>query len=157
MNESSDRFPDGTWFVVPLRDGGFCRGLLAKANTKGVAFGYFFGPKNDTPSKLPPVAELRPCDAILIGRFGDLGLLSGEWRITDRDAQWDRDAWPMPPFVRLNEEDGIAMKAVYNDDLEILSEEPCDPSLAAEFPKDSLMGYGFVELKLTRLLGNRPK
>lgn len=152
MKTSNQTISEGTWFVVPLRNGGFCRGLLARTNGKGIAFGYFFGPKRETVDALPRVSDLRSCDAILIGQFGDLGLLKGEWKIVGQDLEWDRTLWPMPPFVRVDEDAGTAMMATYNDDFDIVSDEPCDPSLAEEFPKDSLMGYGFVEIKLTRML-----
>jgi len=152
MKNSKLEFPEGTWFAVPLRDGGFCRGLMARNFGKGIAFGYFFGPKKPTIEDLPSVPGLRPRDAILVGRFGDLGLLNGEWKVIGRDAPWDRTAWPLPPFIRVDEGTNTAMMTTFDDNLKIISDEPCDPSLAAVFPEDGSMGYGFVEIRLTRLL-----
>ena len=152
MRSSKRKHPEGTWFAVPLRDGGFCRGLMARTNGKGSAFGYFFGPKKATIEELPNVSDLHPKDAILLGQFGDLGLLNGEWKAFEKDTYWGRTDWPLPPFVRVNEETNTATKTTYNDNLEIISEEPCDPSLANIFPEDCLMGYGFVEITLTHLL-----
>ncbi len=154
MKNSKREYPEGTWFAVPLRDGGFCRGLMARTDGEGRAFGYFFGPKMTTIEELANISGLHPSDAILVGRFGDLGLLNGEWKVIEKDAQFDRTAWPIPPFIRVDEEANTAMKATFNDNFEIISDEPCDPSLAKMFPKDSLMGYGFVEIKLTRLLNS---
>ncbi len=152
MKSSKQKIPEGTWFAVPLRDGGFCRGLMARTDGKGSSFGYFFGPKKATIEDLPDVSGLHPNDAILVGRFGDLGLLNGEWKVIEKDTQWDRTAWPMPPFIRVDEKANTAMKTTFNDNFEIISDVPCDPSLAILFPKDSSMGYGFVEIRLTRLL-----
>ena len=36
-------YREGDWFAVPLRDGGYAAGLIARANPKGVLLGYFFG------------------------------------------------------------------------------------------------------------------
>jgi hypothetical protein len=152
MKTHQQHFPEGTWFAVPLRDGGFCRGLMARTDGKGRAFGYFFGPKASSADELPNVSGLRPTDAILVGRFGDLGLISGKWKVIGKAAPWDRAAWPMLPFIRVDEKADTAMMTTLNDEFEIISDEPCDPSLAKAFPKDSMMGYGFVEIRLTRLL-----
>lgn len=152
MKNSKQEFPEGTWFAVPLRDGGFCRGLLARTTGKGRAFGYFFGPKMATIEELPDVSHLLPRDAILVGRFGDLGLLNGEWKVIKKDAQWDRANWPIPPFIAVDVVANTAMKTIFNDNFQVISYQPCDPSLADQFPKDGLMGYGFVEITLTRLL-----
>ena len=154
MKNSKRKFPEGTWFAVPLRDGGFCRGLIARTNGTGIAFGYFFGPKKATIEELPKVSALNPNDAILIGQFGDLGLLNGEWKVIDKNTHWDRTAWPIPQFIRVDEETNTATKTTFDDNLEIISEESCDPSNANVFPEDSLMGYGFVEIRLTRLLNS---
>ena len=152
MKNSKSTVPEGTWFAVPLRDGGFCRGLMARTNGKGFSFGYFFGPKKATIDELPDVSGLQPNDAVLIGRFGDLGLLNGEWKVIHNDTHWDRTAWPMPAFVRLDKNACTAMQTKFNDNFEIIFNEPCDPSLANVLPEDSSMGYGYVEISLTELL-----
>lgn len=154
MKNSKREFPEGTWFAIPLRDGGYCRGLVARTTGKGRALGYFFGPKKATIEELPDVSSLLPIDAILVGRFGDLGLLNGEWKVIKKDAQWDRATWPIPPFITVDVEAKSAMKTIFNDNLEIISYQHCDPSLADQFPKDGLMGYRFVEIMLTRLLSS---
>jgi hypothetical protein len=39
------KYREGDWFAVPLRNGGFAVGLVARANPKAALLGYFFGPK----------------------------------------------------------------------------------------------------------------
>lgn len=152
MNKESKNYPEGTWFAVPLRDGGFARGLIARTNGEGIMFGYFFEPRLDGPQCGPKVSYLRPNDAILVGQFGDLGLQEGVWTVIDRTDDWKREDWPLPPFVRLDEIEGKAWKVMYSDDLNEVSIDECQPSLINEHPRDILMGAGSVEIRLTKLL-----
>lgn len=147
-------YREGTWFAVPLRAGGYAVGVVARAAGDGRTFGYFFGPRRDELPTLGDVEGLAPKHAVWVGRFGDLGLLNGEWRILGESGNWDRSLWPLPPFIRIDDTRGTALKAVYSDDLELISEEPCDPGLRETLPKDALSGYGAVEKRLTRRLGS---
>jgi len=151
-------YKEGDWFGVPLRTGGYAVGLVARARRGGkILFGYFFGPRRE---RLPTAEELNrysPGEAILHGRFGDLGLLNGEWPVLGQLGAWDRRAWPMPPLARIDEHAGKAWKVTYSEDdpSVVLDESPCDPTSANRFSRDSLMGYGAVEIRLTKLLSSQ--
>lgn len=147
-------YSEGTWFAVPLRDGGFGAGIVARSAGNGCLFGYFFGPRRDHVPLLAEVEGLLPADALWIGQFGDLGILNGEWRILGKSGNWDRSLWPLPQFVRVDNISGKAWKATYSDDLQLIREEPCDAALRGELPQDALWGYGAVEKRLTRLLAS---
>jgi hypothetical protein len=71
------QYREGDWFAVPLRGGGFGLGLIARANPGGVLLGYFFGPLRSEVPKLEDVASLRPGDAVLVRKFGHLGIVGG--------------------------------------------------------------------------------
>ena len=146
-------YREGDWFAVPLRDGGYATGLVARANPKAALLGYFFGPRLDSAPKLEYVASLKPSDAVLVGMFGHLGLTQGTWPIVGRTPGWDRAEWPMPVFVRYEELSGRTFKVVYDDDdpAELLHEELVS-GLEVSGPKDGLMGAGYVERSLTGLL-----
>src|SRR5229473_6828898 len=130
-------YPEGTWFAVPLQGGGFAIGLLARLDGRGSAFGYFFGPKRNCIPDIRDIDTLTYKDAIVVALFGDLGLLNGEWPVIGKPSQWDRNEWPLPPFVRVDEMENKAWMACYSDKLELLSDEPCDPALAKTFPEDA--------------------
>jgi len=148
------RYAEGDWFAVPPRDGGFAIGLLARSNPKGALFGHFFGPRHRDLPTLENVAELTPAEAVLVGRFGHLGLLHGEWPIIGRTEGWDRTEWPIPVFVRYEELTGRTLKVYYddNDPVRLLREERLRRGESAEGPEDGLMGAGFVEIRLGMLL-----
>ena len=109
-------YREGTWFAVPLRDGGFGVGVVARANAGGVLMGYFFGPRRAAVPELTDVAGLKPEDSVLAAMFGHLGLKGGDWPVLGRLEGWDRREWPMPVFVRYEELTGRSFKVFYNDD-----------------------------------------
>ncbi len=109
-------YREGTWFAVPLRQGGFAVGLVARATGKGkVILCYFFGPRGISLPTLADVEQLTQREAIRVLRAGDLSLIRHEWPIIGESMTWKRSAWPMPPFVR---RDLLTRKAwrVYHSD-----------------------------------------
>ena len=148
-------YREGDWFAVPLRDGAFGMGIVARANPKGALLGYFFGPRHADVPSLADVADLKPADAILVRKFGDLGLVQKEWPILGRLDGWDRTEWSMPVFVRYEELTGRSFRVFYDDDdpNKLVREEQVEPGADEQGPKDGLMGAGFAEKALTSLLG----
>ncbi len=145
-------YEEGTCFALPLHDGGWARGVVARRSQRGVTFGYFFGPRLSSVDDAK-VDDLNPAEAVLLGQFGDLGLLEGAWPILGRVPGWNRDEWPMPPFIRVNEAEHRAWLSWYDDrTLKCLREEEVDPKLVSEFPYDRLMGYVAAEIRLTMML-----
>jgi hypothetical protein len=148
------RYCEGDWFAVPLRDGGFAVGLIARTNPGGVLLGYFFGPLRSNAPKLEDVAGLSPGDAVLVRKFGHLGIIQGRWSRLGRLHDWDRRDWPTPAFVRYEELTGRSFWVFYddNDPNRLLREEQVARGEAEQAPKDGLMGANFAENVLTRLL-----
>ncbi|KYH42966.1 immunity 26/phosphotriesterase HocA family protein [Branchiibius sp. NY16-3462-2] len=144
-------YQEGDWFAVPLRTGGYAIGLVARASRDGILLGYFFGPRRDEIPSLTDVDDLAQGDALLVGRFGHLGLEQGRWPIVGRLANWSRDAWPMPALVRYEELSGRSFKVTYAEDdpSRLVREDRILPGAAEQRPRDGLMGPGFVEKVLT--------
>ncbi|OGP72777.1 MAG: hypothetical protein A2V86_08720 [Deltaproteobacteria bacterium RBG_16_49_23] len=146
-------YKKGTWFLVPLRTKGYALGLVARMDGKGRIFGYFFGPVISKASVTVIPHDLRPQDAVLLGRFGDLGLIKGEWTVLGEKVDWNEEEWKIPPFIRVDEHSGKAFLSVYNENtLNFVSEKACAPALVDKYPYDRDMGYGSVEIQLTKLL-----
>jgi hypothetical protein len=145
-------YSEGSVFLVPLRKGGYARGVVARSSKEGkVLFGYFFGPPLESTEGVT-LEDLHPADAIHRVLFGDLGLINGEWPVVGNVPNWDRAEWSMPDFVRRDDLSKKAWLVRYSDD---------DPNrIEAEYPtefdsklgRDSLSGYGAVEIVLTKLL-----
>jgi hypothetical protein len=149
-------YSEGDWFAVPLRDGGFAVGVIARAmpRKEGVLLGYFFGPRRLVPPRLETLRSLSVADALAVGIFGDLGIISGEWPLLGRINDWDRVTWPMPAFGRFEELTGRAFRVIYDDENPnmVLREEQIDSNELNGLPKDGLSGAGAIERMLTRLL-----
>ena len=92
---------EGTWFAIPLLQGGFGVGVVARAKGRGkVILAYFYGPWRATIPKLAEVENYKPQDAIRKIRVGNVGLVEGNWPIIGRSELWKRSEWPMPVFIR---------------------------------------------------------
>jgi len=147
-------YSEGTVFLVPLRNGGYARGVVARASGEGkVLFGYFFGPLLSSPAAAT-VNDLDPAEAVLRVIFGDLGLINGEWSVVGTVPNWDRSKWPMPDFVRrdpLGKRKPVLVRYSDTDPLRVEAEYPIEDDSA--LTPDSAYGYGAVEINLTKLLG----
>jgi hypothetical protein len=148
-------YEEGTCFALPLRDGGWARGVVSRTSKRGPTYGYFFGPRLSALDDAK-VDGLEPTRAVLVGKFGDPGLLEGMWPILGSVPEWNRDQWPMPPLIRVDEIEQRAWLAWYDDKtFECLRDEEVDPALASRFPKDGLMGYVAAEIVVNKLLKQR--
>jgi hypothetical protein len=149
------RYREGDFFAVPLRDGGFATGLVARSGPKGkVLSGYFFGPRRTEPATLAVAGCCVPHDAVLVARFGDLSLQKEEWPMIGQ-AAWNREMWPVPDFGRVDTvSENLGWRVTYADEdpNEVYREVECSPKEALFLPRDSLPGSGAVEIKLGKLI-----
>jgi hypothetical protein len=146
-------YSESSIFLVPLKDGGYARGVVARASPEGRGIlGYFFGPripsKEDVPLNTPS-----PETSILRIIFGDLGLVDGKWPVIGTVANWNRAEWPMPDFVRrdpLGRRKPVLVRYSDTDPMQIEAEYPISED--AGLQPDALAGYESVEFKLSKLL-----
>jgi len=147
-------YREGTWFAVPLEDGGYAIGRVARATNKGkVILCYFFGSRHGSLPTIADVEDLQPNNAIGVWTIGDLSLMRKEWPILGETTNWYRSEWPMPVFVRVHPLTGKRRRIYYSDDdpnKEVL-DEPDEP-IQRELEPDRLRGAGAVEIALTQLL-----
>ena len=157
---ATDAYGAGDAFAVPLRDGGFAVGVIARATAAGTLFGYFFAPRHENFPSSDVTRKLISTEAVLVGKFGHLGLsrgptaTNGRWQIIGSISGWDERQWPLPAFVRPDPIRGGSFLVTY-DDADLLSEREVKyfpPGVELEGPADGLMGAGLVEIRLTRLL-----
>lgn len=146
-------YSEGSVFLVPLKDGGYARGVVARISPDGkVLLGYFFGPRLVSNTAVA-MNDLRSTDARLRIRFGDLGLINGAWVVCGEIPNWNRSEWPFPDFLRrdpLGKLKPVQVRYFDMDPLRVESERfvDDDPGLAT----NSLYGYEAVEIELNKLL-----
>jgi len=146
-------YEEGTAFAVPLRDGGFGVGVVARIAPKGkLLLGYFFGPRSDEPEF--DLTTLQAKKAVLVGRFGDLHLFDGRWFTFGQVPHWNRDEWPMPLFLKRDPLGHLPDRVVVydGDDLGKPGRWEARDIIPRDLREDGLMGAGFVEIKLAQLL-----
>jgi hypothetical protein len=147
-------YREGAAFSVPLQDGGFALGIVARMAPKGkVLLGYFFGPRQDTPDF--DLRSLSADAALLVGRFGDLHLVDGKWRIVGQLPDWNRSRWPVPPFLWRDPLGFLPDRVVIYDEDDLAKLGKCERRdvIPPGIPEDGLMGAGFVETKLNTVMG----
>ena len=146
-------YGEGARFFVPLQDGGFARGIVARLDGRGQIFAYFFGPRLSHPAD--SFDDLRAQDAILSGLCGDLGLLRGVWPRAGEPEAWERRDWPLPALYREDESQRQAWLSRYDENsLSFICETPVEfrAKQFVDYPYDRLMGYKAVEIRLSKLL-----
>jgi len=150
-------YREGDWFAVPLPSGGFALGLVARATRRGkILLGYFFGPRSGSIPDPKVIESLKPSAAVLVARFGDLGLIEGEWPILGMQVAWTRAEWPVPSFVNYDSLSGRFWRTEYADDdpNRLVSRTPIAEEEAQEFQRDIVSGYVSVATKLDELLAS---
>jgi hypothetical protein len=97
--------------------------------------------------------KLTPSAAVLVCRFGDLGLLDGGWTILGKFPDWSSSDWAIPSFARFSGiDDDLAWSVKYRDDLSLESEERISVEKAKKLPSNGLFSAGAVEIRLTKIL-----
>lgn len=153
-------YSEGDLFAVPLSEGRYAVGIVARSDAKGAVLGYFFGPVQLDPNHLPGAEELdhlRASDAVLVKVFGDLGLVHGNWPIIGQLPSWQREDWPMPALARREELTGRYLRVQYPDDDP--NGQPVEVPIEREeyerLPEDGLAGSAWLEARLNNLLVTR--
>lgn len=148
------KYSPGDWFAVPLAPKAYAVGVIARANPKGILLGYFFGQKHLGLPTLEDVTDLQARDAVLVGRFGYLGLRSGSWPVLGHLETWKSRDWPMPMFARKDALTDRVFRVTYDPDDpgRWLKTEPIGRGERVDYPQDGLMGAEYVEKILSQIL-----
>ena len=143
----------GDEIAIPLSNA-WALGVIARANGKGLALGYFFGPIQRAIPAAP--IDLDPNVALYIRRFGDLGLIRGDWMVLGPTPNFTFDRWPVPLFgSRIELRRGRGYRVRYDDQLREVARDVVPLAEIEGLPQDGLAGSGFVEAKLAQLLGQQ--
>lgn len=147
-------YTNGDLVAVPLREGlGYAVGLIVAHDGLGGVIGYFFNRRFDAIPTVDAAGAWGRSDVLRVMRFGDLGLIRGDWVVLGEHPEWRPCDWPIPAFGR-REPTGRAFRVTYSaEDLrgpareELIDDDECD-----RLPRDALSGSGAVERVLTHLL-----
>jgi hypothetical protein len=153
-------YAEGQWFGVTLREGGFALGIVARGDSQDRCgkLGYFFAPRRVSMPDDAATLDASPSEAVLVGWFGDLYLLSGKWPLVPSRRTFHRKDWPVPVFGQIDHasQGTRGWRAEYRQDLNGW-ELPVRRIYVTfqeimNLPKDGTHGAGSVEILLGRLL-----
>lgn len=146
-------YSEGSVFLVPLEEGGYARGVVARSAPKGkILLGYFFGPRIEAESDMH-LESLNAENSVLCLIFGDLGLIKNEWSVIGSIPNWDRTKWPMIETIRrdsLGRLKPVLVRYADDDPSQVVAEEVLESD--RDLPTSGLAGYGFVEALLSKKL-----
>lgn len=149
-------YKEGDWFALPLPEEGYAVGRIARMNENGrLLLGYFFGPRVTKIPELDELKNYKPEDAILVCRFGFLGLKNKEWIVIGSAEPWEREKWPMPVFQMKDFlVDNQYWRILYSSDdpSQEIKREVVPLEMVKGLPQDGLAGHGFVKEVLNKLL-----
>jgi hypothetical protein len=86
---------------------------------------------------------------MLVARFGDGGLVSGEWPVIGGLPNWDRSRWSFTRFLR-EDPCGTGYVVEYDDrnPSKVLSEIVAPEGIKSELPSNGAMGYRYLRDEL---------
>lgn len=93
--------PPGTWFALPLEDGRWAVGLVARSSP-GFSYGllYAFGPARQTRPGAAEVAGLTAADADFVAQCELGALAEAQWPVIHADHPFGPAVWPTLRVVR---------------------------------------------------------
>lgn len=146
---------EGSLIAIPLRDNLWGVGLVArKASTGGVLLGYFFKRVYEGLPSSADISKVSTSEVILICLFGDLGIRNGAWKLICQLEDFDRFAWPMTRFARIDSVSGNVEYVTYSEE-DLVTEitiERGEKHSELSLPRDGLYGYKAVEAVIRKLL-----
>ena len=147
-------YNEGDWIAIPLPQGGWAAGVIARVQQGHTLLGYFFGVAFDQIPGVEEISYFTPSQAILIRMFSDLGIRQQRWKIIGPSETWNRNLWPMTAFVHYDLLNGRPYKREYSDsgDGIFVKETACDEMTAKSLPEDGLSGARALEIRLGKLL-----
>lgn len=159
---AQDHPGEGDWFAVrftvPLSSRPrYAPGLITRTEPRpgGLMLCYFFAPI-DTTAPTPGTRQptpgqlrgLRAADAVLIQRLDGL---APNWPRLGRAERWDRAAWPVPAFGRVDKKTRQSYLDIYDDDLRFLGQETTGRAALAGLPPSELLTPAGAEAAMADL------
>lgn len=147
-------FKEGTWFAIPLEQGGYAVGRVARRTRKGeIILAYFFGPRRDSVPTVDELEKLSPQSTIKIARVGTMGIFEGSWPIIGESPKWERQKWAVPQFIRNDKISKSSWRVVYDeDDPNLVISDERIPYDSTGYAEDGLFGSEAAEMLLSDLL-----
>ena len=148
-------YHEGSVFAIPLNDGGYGIGVVARAASNGVILSYLFSDRYTTIPAQNELPKLDPQKALLKIRMGDLYLLNGSWTVLGDLEDWKKEMWPVPVYIQRNATVGkVWTETFWDKDVSRIGSTDTVPESfdSTEYQKSVVYDPIAVEFELTQAL-----
>jgi hypothetical protein len=148
-------YSEGDCFLVPLKNGGYARGVVARLNGKGKVCSFFFLPRYEHITDAIIDDYLTPANSLYVSFHSDSGfIVDNRWKVFGKISPWVRDDWHLPVFGFTNTLLDERGELRYYDDktLEKINEETVSVEKVANLPEDGAAGSGYIEGRLAIII-----
>lgn len=153
MRKKKIKIIEGNIFAVPLVQGGYAIGLIARRH-KTSSLGYFFDKIYLSPPEELDIADINNWKVALIGQFSAIGIEEGEWPLLKTNFDFNREEWPIPV---LKMQDPLSEKyfaviyddTLFNEERHLITKEEADKLFG-----HGVYGYVALEKKLSSILAD---
>lgn len=143
------KLKEGDIFLLPLINGGFSIGLLARV-ISWMSLGYFFKIRYSEAPQGIDTDILNKDNVLYIGKFSTRSLYIGEWKIIGTMPNWDRHYWDIPQFKI--EATPVYYIVTLDDSLKEVKREPCTKEAQEGLLEAVTSGYEAIRIKVSKLL-----
>jgi hypothetical protein len=145
---------EGDVFAVPLMQGGYGMGLIAREHKK-ITLGYFFATIYESLPMEVDFTDINKCEVALIGKFSSMSIEKGEWPVLESIDNFNRSEWPIPMLKMQHPLTEKYYAVIYDDTL--INEERylIDEKEAEKLFNHGLYGDIALQNKLSKILENK--
>jgi Immunity protein 26 len=95
---------EGNLFLVPLGNGSYSLGLIARLKEEtGSVLGFFFNAVHNPVTSVDHLLQQKPQDAIAVMKFGYGALRDNVWKVIGPLSSWKREDWEVTTFSYSND------------------------------------------------------
>jgi hypothetical protein len=149
-------YVEGDCFLVPLENGGYVRGVVARCNGSIIhkVFSFFFLPKYEHIADAVVDNYLTPVNSLYVHFHTDLGLLDNRWKIIGKISPWIRENWALPVFGFTDLTLGKWGELRYYDEktLQMCRQERVSIEKVINLPNDGGAGDGYIEGRVAHII-----
>lgn len=151
MRRKKLKIKEGDVFAVPLLQGGYAIGLVAREH-KGITLGYFFKSIFTEVPEFLDATDINSWPVAFIGKFSSLGIEEEEWPLLKTNFVFKREDWPIPVFKMQDLLTEQYFAVLYDDTLVNEERYKITKEEADKLFGHAYSGHGSLQKKISSLI-----
>jgi hypothetical protein len=153
MRKKKLKIKEGDVFAVPLLQGGYVIGLVAREH-KEITLGYFFKTIFSAVPEELDTTDINRWPVAMIGKFSTLGIEEGEWPLLKTNIVFKREDWPIPVLKMQDPLTEQYFAVLYDDTLVNEERYKITKEEADQLFGHGNFGYGALQKKISSILAD---